>query len=170
MSARHLTSRFFGSLNAAPLSDDEQAWVDSSLLPTERDLWRQMTTPDQRHAYGVAQKTLSLLGEKATRPVIAAALLHDIGKTRAQIGTFARVFATLAGRQASMAQRESWSKEDGWLGRAGQYLMHHEIGAQLLTDAGSDPLTITWAREHELVHTEWTLPEEITNALWKADN
>lgn len=170
MSASHLIARFFGAVAAKSLSPDEQGWVDANLLEGEQKLWRRMSKSDQRHAHGVASKTVALLGEKATRPVIAAALLHDIGKVQTPIGTFNRVLATLAGKTASVEQRESWSKESGWLGRAGQYLMHHEIGAEMLTEAGSDPLTVAWAREHELPSSTWTLPEEISDALYKADN
>ena len=37
------------------------------------------------------------LGDKATRPVLAAALLHDVGKLDAHLRTYGRVVATLAG-------------------------------------------------------------------------
>lgn len=170
MSAMHLIKRFFGSVSASALSADETVWVNSRLLPGEQLLWDRMSTPDQRHAYGVGQRVVELLRTEATRPVIAAALLHDIGKVDASLGTFTRSLATLAGQQATPAQIESWGREKGWLGRAGRYLRHNEIGAEMLRAAGSDPLTITWAREHELVHTEWTLPGRITDALWRADN
>ncbi len=170
MGVGHLAKRFFGSVNPAVLGEDESSWVASQLLPAELELWARMSTADQRHAYGVGQRVVKILGEDATRPVVAAALLHDIGKIEANVGTMLRVVSTLVGTIADQASIESWSKESGWLGRAGQYLRHNEIGAAMLTDAGSDPLTIAWAREHELVHTEWTLPEKISDALYKADN
>lgn len=170
MSAKHLTKRFFGSLRAKPLDSAELAWVRANLLDTEFALWDRFAVADKRHTHDVAKRVEQLLGDKVERPVIAAALLHDIGKIETQLGTFERVMATLAGSTGTMTQKESWSKEDGWLGRAGRYLMHHETGAQMLEKAGSDPITYTWAREHELLHTDWTLPEEITDALWRADN
>jgi putative nucleotidyltransferase with HDIG domain len=170
MSAKHLISRFFGSVSASALTEDETSWVKSQLLETEFELWTQMSIQDQRHAYKVAQRTVELLGESATRPVVAAALLHDIGKIKADLGTFARVMATFAGRQGTAEQVNEWSQSDGWLGQAGTYLRHNEIGAEMLREAGSDELTAKWAYEHELVHTEWTIPSEISDALWKADN
>lgn len=166
----HLAKRFFGAVVSAPLNDDESQWVMNSLIEGEQALWRRMSVADQRHAHGVARRVVEMLGEKATRPVIAAALLHDVGKIEADVNTLERVMATLAGSQGNREQIEQWSKEDGWIGKAGRYLMHNEIGARLLEEAGSDPLTIAWAREHELIHTKWTLPEDITDALWKADN
>jgi hypothetical protein len=170
MSIGHLSKRFFGSLSRAPLGGDDQAWVVGYLLPGEQALWGRMSNADQRHACAVARKVVDLLGDEATRPVVAAALMHDIGKIDARVNTFERVMATLAGTTGSREQIEQWSTESGWIGKAGRYLMHNEIGAKMLTEAGSDPITVAWAREHELLHTEWTLPEEIADALYKADN
>lgn len=170
MTRFHLARRFFGSVNAKELESDELSWVRDHLLETEFALWLRFGVADRRHSYVVARRVVKLLDEKATRPVVAAALLHDIGKTATQLSTLERVFATLAGSQATFDQKRSWSTENGWLGRAGSYLMHHELGAEMLTEAGSDPLTVAWARDHELIHTEWTLPEEISDALWRADN
>src|SRR5688572_511211 len=170
MALIHLTKRFFGSLGKSSLAVEDSQWVHSQLIEGERLLWARMSVADQRHACGVARHVVELLGPKATRAVVAAALMHDVGKIETQINTFQRVLATLAGSTASPSQISSWAQENGWLGKAGRYILHNEIGARMLEDAGSDPLTIAWAREHELKHTEWTLPEEISNALWKADN
>jgi len=170
MSAFHLIKRFFGSLSGKALGSDDETFARANLLPSEVGLWQRMSTPDQRHACAVARRVLNALGEEATRPVIAAALLHDIGKVDADIGTFLRVIATFVGTGSSRQQIDSWATEDGWLGRAGRYLRHNEIGADMLREAGSDPITVAWAREHELKHTEWTLPEKISDALWRADS
>lgn len=170
MSIGHLAKRWYGSLRPKPLDATEQAWIDEQLLPTELELWQRMSKADKRHSYIVGRRAERFLGQHVSRPALAAAVLHDIGKIESNAGTSLRVLSTLVAGTAGPDQIESWSKESGWLGRAGTYLRHHIIGEELLIAAGSDPITSTWAREHELVHTKWTLPEEITDALYKADN
>jgi hypothetical protein len=51
----------------------------------------------------------------------------------------------------------------------GRYLMHDSIGAQLLEGAGSDSLTVTWAREHHLPESRWTVEHHLGHALKEAD-
>jgi hypothetical protein len=55
-------------------------------------------------------------------------------------------------------------------GRFGLYLRHDVLGAELLTAAGSDPLAITWAREHHLRPSRWTITSRVANALKAADD
>jgi hypothetical protein len=151
--ALHLAKRFFGSLRrGGPAPADEQ-WALDVLLPGERALWSRMSDPDRRHAVGVARR----VGEARPRPVLAAALLHDVGKVESGLGTFARVWATLFGRRTGT-------------GRVGAYLRHDEIGARLLTEAGADPLTIAWAREHHLPSDRWSVPYDLGLALKMADD
>ena len=52
----------------------------------------------------------------------------------------------------------------------GLYLLHPELGADLLSVAGSDPLTVAWAREHHLPPAEWTIDREVAEALNEADD
>jgi hypothetical protein len=52
----------------------------------------------------------------------------------------------------------------------GLYLRHPELGAEMLELAGSDPLTVTWAREHHLPRDRWTLPAPVADALKAADD
>ena len=56
-----------------------------------------MSRADRRHAAGVARRVEVALGDEATRPVLAAALLHDVGKTESGLGTYGRVIATISG-------------------------------------------------------------------------
>ena len=153
--AAHLVRRFFGSLSPVGPSSDDETWVAGVLLPGELELWRRMAGPDRRHAVGVARR----VGTDAPRPVVAAALLHDVGKVEAGLGTFGRVVATVAGRRAVARD-----------GRFGRYLRHDAIGAELLRAAGSDPLTIAWAAEHHLPPSRWTVPAEVGAALKAADD
>ena len=59
-------------------------------------MWRRMSGPDRRHAVAVARRVDDRL-RGANRPVLAAALLHDVGKVDSGLGTPVRVVATLAG-------------------------------------------------------------------------
>jgi hypothetical protein len=166
----HLTKRFFGSLwPAAPRSADE-AWVRSVLSEPEHNLWRRMGRADRRHAVGVARRVEGALGADATAPVLAAALLHDVGKVSAGLGTYGRVVATLAGAAAGRTMAGAWTQGRGFTRRVGLYLRHADVGADMLAMAGSDPLTVTWARQHHLPAEQWTLPSRLAEALKQADD
>ena len=99
----------------------------------------------------------------ADRPVLAAALLHDVGKVASGLGTLVRVLATLAGMVGGDRVRSS----DG---RIGRYLRHPQIGADLLDTAGSDELTVAWAAQHHLPAERWTVDQAIAEALHAADD
>lgn len=170
MSAVHLAGRFFGSLWPGPPRAADDAWARSQLLPGEVDLWNRMCNQDRRHSVGVARRTIDLLGGEADRPVVAAALLHDVGKIQSNLGTFHRVVATLSASLAGRETAELWVRTSGITRRIGLYLTHPAIGGDLLEMAGSDELTHTWAREHHLPEAQWTLPAQITAALNEADN
>lgn len=138
---------------------DESAWAEGQLLPGEVELWRRMSGADRRHAVGVARRVADDLGSAADRPVLAAALLHDVGKVEAAIGPWRRAVATVGAR---------WLRTRG--GRLGRYLRHDTIGAGLLRQAGSDPLTSTWALEHHLPPDRWTIAPRVGHALKAADD
>src|SRR5205823_71921 len=131
------------------------------LLAGERELWASLSGADRRHAVGVARATVAALGPAAGREIVAAALLHDVGKVESGLGTFARVAATLVAKVAG---------RDRMGGRVGAYLHHDVIGASLLGDAGSDALTVTWAAEHHLPPSRWTLDPVVAHALEAADD
>lgn len=162
----HLVRRFFGSLSPRPLREADDVWVRSLLGPGERALWDRMPQADRKHAAGVARDVAARLGPDATRPVLAAALLHDVGKVDARLGTLGRVAATLIGRRRA----SGWYEQPGWRGRIGRYLRHDAIGAGLLADAGADPLTVAWAREHHRDEQRWSVPVAVGRALRDADD
>src|SRR4051794_33612483 len=96
--AGHLVKRFFGSVIPRGPKAEDAVWAEEQLLPGERDLWVQMSRTDRRHAAGVARRVEQALGAEATRPVLAAALLHDVGKIDSGLGTYGRVIATLSAK------------------------------------------------------------------------
>lgn len=140
------------------------------LLPTEHALWRRMSGPDRRHAVGVAERVERALGHEATRPVLAAALLHDVGKVESGLGTYGRVVATLSAKVAGAGMASTWRKQRGFARRVGLYLQHDQLGGDLLELAGSDPLTVAWTREHHRPESEWTVEPAIASALKAADD
>lgn len=127
--ARHLVRRFAGSLSRTPPSKADERWAESQLLAGEAQLWRRMSAADRRHAIVVAHRFAS--SAEWSRAEIAAALLHDVGKLESNLGTFARVVATVVGRRTARLRR---------------YHDHEEIGAQMLTAVGSSPVTVELVR------------------------
>jgi hypothetical protein len=169
-SASHLIRRFFGSLRPGGPGPHAETWVEARLLPGELVLWRRMPGPDRRHAVGVAERVERSLGHEASRPVIAAALLHDVGKIESGLRTYGRVVATLSAKVAGREMAPTWRKQRGYARKVGLYLQHDQIGGDLLELAGSDPLTVAWTREHHLPESEWTVDPHIAEGLKAADD
>ncbi len=174
-SLRHLAERFYGALSSAGPSSATEQWALEQLLPGERDLWRRMSGPDRRHAVGVAEECLRLsasAGVPPTRDVVAAALMHDVGKIEAGLGTFARVAVTLAALvlgRGRLARRTGDEAALDWRARARLYVTHDRVGGELLRSAGSEPLTIAWAEQHHLAPERWTIDPGVGAILKAAD-
>ena len=131
----HLTKRLVGAAVAQPLRSNEVNEVAAILTPTELQLFTQLSTADQRHALHVLRRFDAFVGEAlhVTPPVAArrAALLHDIGKVQAPLGTLMRVVATMVGPRTAAFRR---------------YHEHETIGVAMLEQAGSDPTTVMLLR------------------------
>jgi hypothetical protein len=171
-SFRHLAERFFAALSPAGPPPDDEAWARAQLVPGEQDLWGRMSGPDRRHAVGVARAALALLddgGEPPGRPVVAGALLHDVGKVESGLGTFARVGVTLAAIAVGRARLAAAPAGSRVRWRVALYLTHDRVGGELLRRAGSDPLTVAWAEEHHLDPSRWSVDRRTGDALKAAD-
>jgi hypothetical protein len=168
--AAHLVRRFFGSLRPGGPPPADARWAAELLLPPEVKLWERMPGPDRRHAVAVARRVERALGNEATRPVLAAALLHDVGKIESGLRTYGRVIATLSGKAGGRDMAHTWRRQRGFARRVGLYLDHDRIGGDLLELAGSDPLTVAWTREHHRPSEAWSLPRPLADALKAADD
>jgi hypothetical protein len=116
------------------------------------------------------------------RDVVAAALLHDVGKVEAGLGTWARAGVTFAGMAFGREQLVTWSGAAveaagtagggvrAWRRRIGLYFLHDRVGADLLREAGSDPLTVAWAGEHHRPPERWSVDRRVADALKLADD
>jgi hypothetical protein len=168
--AAHLVSRFAGSLRPGGPRQADRAWAESHLSEAEQALWRRMSGPDRRHSVAVARRVEAAVGERATRPVLAAALLHDVGKIEAGLGTYGRVIATLSVAMAGTEAAQDWSRATGFTRRVGLYVQHPKLGGDHLGMAGSHPFTEAWAREHHLPEDQWTVDPELGAVLRAADD
>ena len=122
----HLIRRFTGSLSRRPPDEADTQWVTTQLTLGEQALWVRLSVADQRHSVLVARRFVDRY-PVATRAEIAGALLHDVGKLDAGLGTFGRVIATVVGPRTERFRR---------------YHDHERIGAAMLSHGDSEPATV----------------------------
>ena len=171
---RHRVPRFFESLKPGPPPPEDVDWALSLLNEREQTLFHRMSNPDQRHAIRVARRVETsyppVAGETGV-PVataLVAALLHDVGKIEAGLGTYGRVVA--AGCEVvARDMAEIWQQRAGMTRRIGLYLRYTEIGVDLLRLAGSEEVVVAWSREHHLDEEQWSVPIAFGRVLAAAD-
>lgn len=171
----HRARRFARSVVAtAPPAEDEE-WAASWLSDAEARLFARMAPVDRRHSIAVARAVVARLGGDGAVPadqrwVVAAGLLHDVGKSVAGLGTYGRVVATLSGWVGGHDMAATWADTRGFTRRVGLYLQYERLGAEQLAVAGSDPLVVAWAEQHHLPEEDWTVPVEAGRLLQAADD
>jgi len=161
----------------------EGDWVKSILNSGEMELWRSMAPVDRHHGLRVAcGLTRRLAGSRhADDPRwIAAALLHDVGKTTAALAPVHRAFAAIVGRIVTIRTATRWASHgtDG-IGRIGRYLLHGQLGAHAIRAAGGRDEAASWAEIHQIeFHRQigavalldsFMIPREVAIALSAAD-
>lgn len=170
----HLFSRFLTSLWPAGPGVTGEAWARNWLSRSELPVWEGMSGPDRRHAVVVARRVAAASGSPdgagVPRNLLGAALLHDAGKQVSGLGVLARSLTTVIGIVLGRDRVASWASGSGWPSRAGKYVSHDRLGADLLSAAGSDDLVVAWAREHHMPAALWTVPPELGATLKAADD
>ncbi|MFN8051086.1 MAG: HD domain-containing protein [Acidimicrobiales bacterium] len=171
---RHRIPRFFGSLRPGPPRRDDLDWAKGCLSEREQRLLVQMSNPDLRHAVRVARRVDEAYDtvddpEVSREVALAAALLHDVGKSEARLGTYGRVIATVSGVVGGLDMAEIWQERTGFTRKVGLYLRYGIIGAEMLELAGSDPVVIAWSIEHHLPEDAWSVPVGFGRLLVAAD-
>jgi hypothetical protein len=142
--AAYRSRQFFGALRAR-VGEEERAEVAAHLMPGEQDLFFSMEVSDQRHALDVFRIVKANGQEDAS--LLAAALLHDVGKGR--ISVWQRVvFVLLNAVSPQLLRRLASNDGRGWRGTLARSLDHAERGAALAEAAGSTPETVRLIRLH----------------------
>lgn len=166
----HLVRRFFSSLLPLGPSATDEAWARGLLTAAEVELWARQARVDRRHCARVARRVEAGAGPDAPPWLLPAALLHDVGKTVAHLGTFGRVVATVSEAVAGEEMGHQWAASRGFTRRVGQYVVYPELGVDLLRLAGSADEVVAWSRQHHLPEADWTIPAEWGRLLRAADD
>jgi hypothetical protein len=163
--AAHLTTRFLMSLRPRAADESDRAWVQRALTPQELTVWETLGRADRAESLAVARRAAQALGPDADPRWLAAALLHDAGKTRAGLGTAARVGATVVAAAAGHGRARRWPN------RVGRYIAHDDAGAAMLAAAGARNGVAAWAGAHHRPERwpETGIPAEICEILAVAD-
>lgn len=146
----HLARRFFGSIRARRPDPADQALIAKLLTSAESEVFWSQPVPDMAHAVRSAGAVQRL--EPDRDDLRRAALLHDVGKRQAGIGTILRSVAT-----ACALMRIPTG------GGMARYLRHGEIGARELEELGCEALVVQFARHHH-----GPRPDHIDEADWNA--
>jgi putative nucleotidyltransferase with HDIG domain len=132
----------------ARVSSEELREADEMLPPGARELFGKMSVPDQRHSLNV-MRTLQRAGHTEA-DLLAAALLHDVGKSAAQIRSWHRATLVLSKRFApGLLAWLTHGEPHGWRRPFVIHRQHVEIGAQWAAQAGCSPLTVSLIRRHQ---------------------
>lgn len=124
------------------------------LRPSEKELFFSQPVFDQRHGFESARYVAA---STSRHDLIRSALLHDVGKRRAQMGPIARSIAS------------AWAKV-GWKagGRWGEYLDHGRVAASELSGLGAEALVVDFAMNHH-GHRPPSISPEDWDLLQEAD-
>jgi len=140
----------------ARVPEKELEQVIHILTPKARALFRLQDIQYQHHVLAVYH-TLRQAGH--TNPhLLAAALLHDVGKVDARLPAWLRAIIVLLERFAPRllahlgldeSQGRGQSLPGGWRRSFVVHIHHPEIGARYAHEAGCSPLTVALIRRHQ---------------------
>lgn len=162
MSVKYRVQQFWQLVRADPLPDLAWDEIEQILTAGELALFRRYAIGDRQHAYRVLC-TLREAGYE--HPALhAAALLHDVGKTRCRLHLWERIAGALAdiccpGHVKLWGQGEA----TGWRRPFVIRRQHPAWGAEMAMAAGSSSLVATLIRNHQ--EKQEVLPGQEVNEL-----
>ncbi len=161
----HLVRRFLTSVRPRPLTDEDRAFVATTLRPEEWSCWERLGPADRAESVATGRAAAAGLGPNADPAYIAAALLHDVGKADTGFGVVRRVGATVMATMAGPGRARAWP------GALGGYVNHDELGSARLRAAGARTEAVSWAAAHHRREL-WPasgIPPEVCEILAVAD-
>jgi HD domain len=148
MGSLYRLRQFWRSATAKPLPGTAREEIAAILNTAELALFQQMPDADQRHGYHVCK--LLLDSGQSDKNLLAAALLHDVGKARYNLSPWDRTLAVL-GEQLLPQKAHAWGEgpAQGWKRTFVIRKQHAGWGAQLASQAGSEQLVIELIGRHQ---------------------
>lgn len=136
---------------AAPLSQQEHQEVAGHLPISALGLFERMSPADQRHSLRVCRR-LQMRGH-TDADLLAAALLHDVGKADGRVPFWTRPAVVIGKRWAPhlLARLTTYPIEGnlpGWRRALSAAWLHAEVGADLAMAAGLSERTVHYIRLH----------------------
>jgi len=148
MTLLYRVQQFRQDVFAGPLLDNAQAFVSTTLTPDELQLFQQFSYSEQWHSYRVA--TMLVEAGHNQHDLIVAALLHDVGKTKAPISVMERSLIVLAQWFLPNYVGQLGEGEPvGWKRPFVVKIQHPEWGANMAEQAGCSSLAISLIRRHQ---------------------
>jgi hypothetical protein len=171
MGLTYRAGQFWRLLRAPAL--DAGAWeeIAAVLNSGELALFRRFSNGDQQHGYQV-MRTLLAAGDEHPA-LLAAALLHDVGKTQLSIRIWERVLGSL-GEIFFPARAARWGRGQprGWRRPFVIRQQHATWSAEMAAAAGSAPLAVALMRHHqdkELSRLDGKLAALLRRLQWADD-
>jgi hypothetical protein len=162
--------QFWQALSASP-APEELALARPYLSPPLLEIFNQMSPGEQTHSLRIARQ---LIEQGETHPdLLAAALLHDSGKSHHPLRIWERVLIVL-GKAVFPAQAKQWGhgRPKGWKRAFVVAEQHSEWGAQKAAEAGASPLAVALIRHHQhpLDRAAASLEDRLLLRLQELDN
>lgn len=141
------TRQFWRALHAKP-GKEELALIQQALSPPLLVLFLRMQASEQAHSFRVFHRLLQQ-GEKHP-DLLAAALLHDVGKSLHPLRLWERVMIVL-GKHFFPEQANLWG-QGGPSGLQRAFVVsnqHPRWGAEMAKQAGASPVTVRLIERHQ---------------------
>lgn len=171
MSLSYRVTQFWWNITAEPLPEPLQQDINNFLSTAESELFCRFQESDQWHAYRV-YNTLREAGQSQL-DLLAAALLHDVGKTRVNLSVWDRILIVVTDFLMP-AKAKSWGQGEvrSWKRPFVVRLQHAQWGAEMAQSAGSSTLTIELIRRHQdpLPEDPQSAADEMLRLLQWADD
>jgi hypothetical protein len=139
--------QFLQAVTARPLDTKVKKEIKGLLNPLQQRLFDRLSPGEQQHSYRVMSALHSAGQEQPD--LLAAALLHDVGKTFIRRAWWDRVIVVL-GQALLPGKAAQWSAGEarGWTRPFVVKAHHAEWGAAVVEAAESSPRTVTLIRRH----------------------
>jgi len=168
MSVRYRLQQFWHvvRLRDRALPAKFRADVMATLSESEAALFFQQAPADQWHSHRVWQRLKD--AGYTEGPLLAAALLHDVGKSRVSMTQYDRVAPVLLkALSLEAASQLGVGEPAGWRRPFVIRRRHADWGAELARRAGSDPETVRLIRQHQ--ESDVDKDDHLLQALQRAD-